>query len=57
MAAAHPKPPAKNAKDEYAVFEDALKKVLSVPGSEIRAIKRKRRARTGSASRASAAKG
>jgi hypothetical protein len=31
-----PKPPAKNATGEYAVFETALKKVLSVPRSEMK---------------------
>lgn len=44
--ASHPKPSAKNASGEYANFEDALKKVLSVPHSKIKsklnAEKRKR---------------
>jgi hypothetical protein len=44
--ASHPKPSAKIATGEYAVFEDALKKVLSVPHSDIKskldAEKRKR---------------
>jgi hypothetical protein len=44
--ARHPKPSAKNATGEYAAFEDALKKVLSVPHSDIKskldAEKRKR---------------
>jgi hypothetical protein len=51
-----PSHPAKNAKGEYATFEDALKRVLSVPHSEIQAKlqdeKRKRRSRRASASRA-----
>ena len=32
----HPKRPAKNAKDEYATFAAALKKVLSVPHSRLK---------------------
>jgi len=35
--ASHHKPSAKNASGEYAIFESALKKVLSVPRSEIKA--------------------
>jgi len=31
----HPKPSAKNEQDEYATFENALKKVLKVPHSEM----------------------
>jgi len=34
---AHPKPSAKNETGEYENFERALKKVLSVPHSEIKA--------------------
>jgi hypothetical protein len=38
MAAAdRPKRPAKNAKGEYATFAEALKKVLSVPHSRLKA--------------------
>lgn len=33
---AHSKPSAKNETSEYATFEDALKKVLSVPHSKMR---------------------
>ena len=44
--ASHPKPSAKNESGEYAAFSSALKKVLSVPHSEIKAkidsAKRKR---------------
>jgi hypothetical protein len=43
MAATHPKPPAKNAKDEYAAFENALKKIVSVPRSQIKITKHNRR--------------
>jgi hypothetical protein len=45
-AANHSKPSAKNETGEYATFENALKKVLSVPRSQIKskinAEKRKR---------------
>jgi hypothetical protein len=34
--ARHPKPSAKNDAGEYAAFEGALKKILSVPHSEIK---------------------
>jgi hypothetical protein len=34
--ATHPKPSAKNETDEYATFETALKKVLSVPHSALK---------------------
>jgi hypothetical protein len=34
--ARHPKPSAKNETGEYAVFENALKQVLSVPYSEMK---------------------
>ena len=34
--ASHPKPSAKNESGEYATFENALKKVLSVPHSELK---------------------
>ena len=33
----HPKPSAKNEQGEYATFENALKKVLSVPHSALKA--------------------
>jgi hypothetical protein len=53
--ASHPKPSAKNESGEYAAFESALKKVLSVPDSKMKskldAEKRKRP--KSSASRAS----
>jgi hypothetical protein len=46
MATHHSKPSAKNVSGEYVVFEGALKKILSVPHSEIKskldAEKRKR---------------
>jgi len=46
FVARHPEPSAKNATGEYATFESALKKVLSVPHSELKskldAEKRKR---------------
>ncbi len=42
FVARHPKPSAKNATGEYAAFEDALKKVLSVPKSKLDAEKRKK---------------
>jgi len=32
----HPKPSAKNEQGEYATFENALRKVLSVPHSKIK---------------------
>jgi hypothetical protein len=55
LVARHPKPSAKNETGEYALFEDALKKVLSVSHSELKAKidagKRKRTKRS-SASRA-----
>jgi len=35
--ATHPKPSAKNESGEYATFETALKKVLSVPHSALKA--------------------
>lgn len=48
MAANHAKRPAKNASNEYAAFENLLKRVVSVPHSEIKARlakeKRKKRA-------------
>jgi len=58
----HPKPSAKNESGEYATFETALKKVLSVPHSALKAQldreKRMRKQRTKRASvRASRAKG
>jgi hypothetical protein len=58
----HPNPSAKNEQGEYATFETALKKVLSVPHSALKAQldreKRMRKQRTKRASvRASRAKG
>ena len=42
----HPKPSAKNEQGEYAMFEAALKKVLSVPHSELKAhLDREKRVR------------
>jgi hypothetical protein len=40
--ARNPKPSGKIATGEYATFEDALKKVLSVPKSKLDAEKRKK---------------
>jgi hypothetical protein len=37
MAANHPKRPAKNANGEYTAFATALRKVLSVPHSKLKA--------------------
>jgi hypothetical protein len=54
--ASHPKPSAKNESGEYAIFEDALKKVLSVPKRKLEAEKRKR-IKKASASREAAEKG
>jgi hypothetical protein len=48
----HPKPSAKNEQDEYATFENALKKVLKVSHSEMQ----KRRITRASAGRASNSK-
>jgi hypothetical protein len=50
----HPKSPAKNPTGEYATFETALKKVLSVPHSALKAqLDAERRARRQRAKRAS----
>jgi hypothetical protein len=50
----HPKPSAKNEQGEYATFETALKKVLSVPHSALKAqLDAERRARRQRAKRAS----
>jgi hypothetical protein len=52
--ARHPKPSAKNATGEYAAFEDALKKVLSVPHSVIKSklsAEKRKRIKRSSASR------
>jgi hypothetical protein len=49
--ASHPKPSAKNEPSEYAVFEDALRKVLSVPKQKLQTEKRKKKAKTPSVSR------
>jgi len=54
----HPKPSAKNATGEYAVFEGALKQILSVPHSEIKSkldAEKRKKAKRSSASRASTA--
>jgi hypothetical protein len=58
VPANHPKPSAKNESGEYATFEDALKKVLSVPHSEIKSklASKKRKRINSSAARASRAK-
>jgi len=51
----HPKPSAKNETGEYAAFEGALKKILSVPHSEIKSklnAEKRKKARRSSASRA-----
>jgi hypothetical protein len=42
-SASHPKPSAKNESGEYAAFENALKKVLSVPKSKLPIRKKKRK--------------
>jgi hypothetical protein len=44
----HPEPSAKNEQDEYATFENALKKVLKVPRAEMQ-----KRLKSASADRAS----
>jgi hypothetical protein len=52
--ASHPKPSAKNATGEYAAFENALKKVLSVPHSAIKSkldAEKRKRIKRASASR------
>jgi hypothetical protein len=54
--ASHPRPSAKNESGEYANFEDALKKVLSVPHSKIKSkldAEKRKRVKKASASRAS----
>jgi len=56
QVARHPRPSAKNESGEYATFENALKKILSVPHSEIKAkldAEKRKRAKRASASRAS----
>jgi hypothetical protein len=56
VPADHPKRSAKNESGEYAVFEGALKKILSVPHSEIKSkldAEKRKRAKRSSASRAS----
>jgi hypothetical protein len=51
---AHPKPSAKNETGEYATFETALKKVLSVPRSTMKAkLDAEKRARKRHAKRVS----
>jgi hypothetical protein len=58
--AGSPKPSAKNETGEYATFEEALKKVLSVPRSIIKAkldAEKRKKAKRSSASRASNASG
>jgi hypothetical protein len=53
--ATHPKRSAKNETGEYATFETALKKVLSVPHSALKAhLDAEKRARTRRGKRASA---
>jgi hypothetical protein len=50
----HPKPSAKNESGEYAAFETALKKVLSVPHSKMKSkldAEKRKRVKTSSASR------
>src|ERR1700688_672590 len=52
----HPKPSAKNATGEYAVFEGALKKILSVSHSEIKSkitAEKRKKVKNSSASRVS----
>lgn len=50
----HPKPSAKNESGEYATFENALKKVLSVPHSALKAeLDREKRVRKQRQKRAS----
>lgn len=52
--ATHPKPSAKNEQGEYATFETALKKVLSVPHSALKAeLDREKRVRKQRQKRAS----
>jgi hypothetical protein len=54
--ASRPEPSAKNESGEYATFEDALKKVLSVPHSKLKSklnAEKRKKARKSSASRAS----
>ena len=52
--ATHPKPSAKNESSEYATFETALKKVLSVPHSALKAeLDREKRVRKQRRKRAS----
>jgi hypothetical protein len=55
----HPRPSGKNVSGEYATFEDALKKVLSVPRSKIKSkldAEKRERFNRASASRAATAK-
>ncbi len=57
--ASHPKPSAKNESGEYATFENALKKVLSVPHSKIKSkldAEKRKRLKASSASREATAK-
>jgi hypothetical protein len=54
--ASHPESSAKNESGEYATFEDALKKVLSVPHSKMKsklAAEKRKKIKKSSASRAS----
>jgi len=52
--ATHPKPSGKNEQGEYATFETALKKVLSVPHSALKAeLDREKRVRKQRGKRAS----
>jgi hypothetical protein len=55
LVARHPKPSAKNATGEYAVFENALKRVLSVPYSKLKSKitgEKRKKSKRSSASRA-----
>jgi hypothetical protein len=52
--ARHPKPSAKNATGEYAAFENALQKVLSISHSELKSkldAEKRKKAKRSSASR------
>jgi hypothetical protein len=56
----HPKPSGKNVSGEYAAFEDALKKVLSIPHSKLKSkldAEKRKRVKKSSASHAVDAEG
>lgn len=59
--ASHPKPSAKNDPDEFARFSSFMKRLVTVPHSEIKekldAEKRSRKSKRGASSRASREKG